>query len=89
MSSYLLTLVVKNDLDEKARKEIVASVTKQMGKVDKVDEWGIKDLAYPIKRQTKGHFVHFEFESDPSTISSLDKSLKVNEDILRYLLVRA
>lgn len=88
MNQYLLTLVLKNDLDEKARKELLESVSSKVGKIKKEDLWGVRDLAYPIKKQTKGFYIHLEFESDPSTISGLDKDLKVNEDVLRYLLVR-
>ena len=60
----------------------------QGGKVIKMDLWGARDLAYPIKRQTKGFFAHFEVEADPKNAKDLDKTLKVEEDILRYLLVR-
>ena len=82
MNNYYLTLVLKPDLDEKTKKEILGLVK------GKVDEWGSRDLAYPIKKQTKGYYIHFEFESDPKAIKDLDKSLKVEENIIRYLLVR-
>lgn len=92
MNNYYLTLVLKADLEEKDRKALLDSTVKRLtedeGKVEKEDLWGSKDLAYPIKRQNKGFYAHFEFESEPQTIFSLDKQLKVNEDVLRYLLVR-
>jgi len=58
------------------------------GKVVKEDFWGNKDLAYPIKRQSKGFYAHFEISADPKGAKGLDKTLKLEEDILRYLLVR-
>ncbi len=88
MNSYQLTVVVKNDLDEKARGELLAGVTKQFGKLNKEDLWGNRDLSYPILKQTKAFYAHYEFEADPSTIFSLDKSLKLDEDVIRYLLIR-
>ncbi len=88
MNSYLLTLVLKADLDEKARKELLELVKKKMSKVSKEDSWGSKDLAYPIKKQAKGFYVHFEFEGDPKVIKDLDKTLKVEDNILRFLLIR-
>lgn len=88
MNSYVLTLVLKPDLDEKARKEILDLVTKQFGKVSKEEIWGARDLSYPIKRQKKGYYAHYQFESAPDTIAGLDKSLKLEEDIIRYLLIR-
>ena len=93
MNSYLLTLVLKADLEEKDRKTLVDGLVKKLvgedGKVEKEDFWGNKDLAYSIKRQTKGFYAHFEISADPKNAKGLDKQLKLEEDILRYLLVRA
>lgn len=88
MNKYALTLVVKPDLDEKGRKEFVVDVKKKFGKLVKEEEWGIRDLAYPIQHQTKGYYIHFEFEAAPSTAPELDKFLKLEENLFRYLLVR-
>ncbi len=93
MNNYLLTLVLKSDMDEKGRKDLLDSVKKKIqgatGKITKEDIWGARDLSYPIKRQNKGYYIHFEFETDPQIAKTLDKNLKVEEDIIRYLLVRA
>ena len=79
-------------MDEKMRKELLDSMVKKLlgedGKVKKVDLWGERELVYPIKRQTKGFYAHFEIEADPKSAKGLDKTLKLEEDILRYLLVR-
>lgn len=92
MNQYLLTLVLKSDLEEKERKELLTSVTKRLlgedGKIEKEDLWGSKDLAYPIKKQSKGYYAHYEITADPKSAKDLDKQLRLEEDILRYLLVR-
>lgn len=92
MNNYYLTLVLKADLEERERKALLDSVTKKLlgeeGKIDKEDLWGNKDLAYPIKRQTKGYIAHYQIKADSKNAKTLDKILKVEEDILRYLLVR-
>lgn len=92
MNSYYLTLVVKSDLEEKEYKELLDSIIKKItgdeGKIKKEDLWGVRDLAYAIKKQTKGFFAHFELETDPKQAKNLDKTLKVEENILRYLLIR-
>ena len=67
---------------------MVGLVEKKFVKLTKKDLWGIKDLAYPIKHQSKGYYIHFEFEAEPASISALDKDLKMEEDILRYLIIR-
>ena len=100
MNNYYLTLVLKPGLEEKDRKALLDSVAKklagedpstgsgQAGKVEKEDLWGERDLAYPIQRQTKGFIAHYEIQADPKNAKGLDKLLKVEEYILRYLLVR-
>lgn len=92
MNSYYLTLVLNADLEEKMRKTLIDSMVKKLvgkdGKVEKEDFWGEKVLAYPIKRQTKGFVAHYEVTADPKNAKSIDKVLKVEENILRYLLVR-
>lgn len=92
MNSYYLTLVLKPDLEEKARKALLDSLTKRLtgedGKVTKEDLWGVKTLAYPINKQTSGYFAHFEISTDPKNAKGIDKNLKVEEDVLRYLLIR-
>lgn len=92
MNSYLLTFVLKPDLEEKERRALLDSIVKKVvadvGKVEKEDLWGVRDLAYPIKRQAKGYYAHYQISTDPKMVKGLDKSLKLEEDIIRYLLVR-
>lgn len=92
MNSYYLTLILKPDLKEEDRKTFLEGMKKKMtgesGKITKEDLWGNRDLSYPIKKQTKGYYIHFELETDPKIAKTIDKNLKVEEDIIRYLLVR-
>lgn len=85
---YNLTILIKNDLDEKTRDQLLSGVRKNLGEVKKEDPWGIRNLAYPISHQDKAFYAYFEFEADPKIIPSLDKQIKLNEDILRYLIIR-
>ncbi|OGE16192.1 30S ribosomal protein S6 [Candidatus Daviesbacteria bacterium RIFCSPHIGHO2_12_FULL_37_11] len=92
MNSYFLTLVLKPDLEEKTREELLGEIKKKLtmdnGKLTKDDMWGVRDLAYPIKKQAKGFYAHFEFDAEPGVIKGLDNSLKVEENVLRFLMVR-
>ncbi len=88
MSNYSLTLLIKNDLGEKERQELLDSLAKKFTKVEKEDLWGARDLAYPILKQDKAFYAYYEFQANPGDISSIDKMVKLNEDVLRYLLIR-
>jgi small subunit ribosomal protein S6 len=88
MNTYQLTMLINPDLEEKKRGDLLASVTKNFGKTLKEDLWGNKSLAYDINHQNKAFFAYYEFELEPVKISSLDKMVKLNEDIMRYLLLK-
>jgi len=92
VNSYYLTLVFKTELEEGKRKALLDSISKKVsgtdGKIVKEDLWGVRTLAYPIKRKTSGYYAHYEISADPKDIKDLDKTLRVEEDVLRYLLIR-
>lgn len=56
--------------------------------LDAVDEWGRKRLAYPINKETEGHYVLFDFTCGPSFPSELDRIYKITDGILRSLIVK-
>lgn len=88
MNNYQLTLVISNKLEEKERKGLLDSLSKKLGKVEKQDLWGVRGLSYPIKKHSAAFYAHYEFSTDPKEISSIDKMVKLNEDIIRYLLLK-
>ena len=88
MNSYLLTLVIKDSLKEEERKKLLASITEKFAKMEKEDLWGVKNLSYPIEHQERAYFAHFEFQADPKTVPPLEKQVRLNEDIIRHLLIR-
>lgn len=87
MQEYELVVVTQskgNDILGQVKK----LVENAKGKVDKVMEWGEKPLAYPIKKQTSASFFLLNLSSSPANISRLDGQLRINENILRHLLIR-
>jgi small subunit ribosomal protein S6 len=90
MRSYELIFIVQPDLDESAFNEVIDKVkswiTDSGGQVDKVDLWGKRKLAYPIKKQLEGHYVLFQTQLEPSFCSDLEHNLGLQEPIMRFLL---
>jgi small subunit ribosomal protein S6 len=86
MQNYMLTVLVKDSLDEKGRVALLDSIKKQFDSVQKEDLWGMRSLAYPIQHKDKAFYAHFEFAAEQNKISALDNSLKLNEDVIRSLL---
>jgi small subunit ribosomal protein S6 len=63
-------------------------VAENGGKVEKREYWGLRNLAYRIKKNRKGHYVLFNLEAPPAAVNELERNMRINEDVLRYLTVR-
>ena len=63
-------------------------IKKNGGNVEKVDRWGKRHLAYPVKKQADGNYVLINFEADPAVIKEIDRVMKIQDDILKHLIVK-
>jgi small subunit ribosomal protein S6 len=92
MTNYELTIVLPGKTTPAKKKAVVSRIEKLIttlkGKIGKLEDWGEKELSYKIKKNTTGVFLHFPIELDANIAKSLPAKLNVEEDIIRYLLVR-
>jgi len=92
MAFYENTIVAKQDLAEKEIKNIKDKYTdiinNTSGKVIKIEEWGLLNLANKIKNYKKGFYIHYKFEGNNNTLKEIDKKIKVDGGIIRYLTVK-
>ena len=92
MAFYENTLVAKQDLAEKELKNIKEKyneiINKASGKVVKIEEWGLLNLASKIKNYKKGFYIHFKFEGNKNTLHEIERKIKVDGSIIRYLTVK-
>jgi small subunit ribosomal protein S6 len=58
------------------------------GKVEKQEYWGLRGLAYRIKKNRKGHYVLLNINAPAGAVVELERQLKINEDVLRYITVK-
>ena len=63
-------------------------VTAGGGTVEKVDDWGKRKLAYPIQDLNDGHYILMHFSANPELPYELERNMKINENIMRYLVIR-
>ncbi|MBC93472.1 MAG: 30S ribosomal protein S6 [Rhodospirillaceae bacterium] len=63
-------------------------IQKDGGKIIDVEHWGLKNLAYRIKKNRKGHYVMLNIDSPVAAINELERNERLNEDVLRYLTLR-
>lgn len=92
MQSYELTVVISGKatpVKKKQAQEIVEKlVSINKGKIVKVDDWGEIGLAYKIAKNESGNFLHFHLELNPETVGGIDNKLRLEEDVLRFLLIK-
>lgn len=89
MTNYNLTILINNKVEDKAKTGLIDDLKKNFGNLVKEDLWGVRTLAYEIKHMDKAYFAHFEFESEPDSVITLDRNIRLNENIIRYLLVKS
>ncbi len=68
--------------------QFTAVVSEQGGAVKKKEYWGLKTLAYRIKKNRKGHYVLLNLDAPPAAVHEMERQMRINEDILRFLTVR-
>ncbi|RKU17593.1 30S ribosomal protein S6 [Candidatus Poribacteria bacterium] len=91
MNPYELLLIITPDHDENEAEALtnqVKGIIEGGGTLLKVDPWGKKRLAYPIRKRSEGYYVLYIFECVPSFVAELNQSLHVIEAILRYMVVQ-
>ncbi|MCC0629744.1 30S ribosomal protein S6 [Clostridioides sp. ES-S-0108-01] len=92
MRNYELVYVVKPNSDEEIREAILNKVKEVVatdGEIVKVDTWGTKKLAYPIAKFTEGFYVLVNFKSAVDVPKEIDRNLKINENVIRHMIVVA
>ena len=68
--------------------EFEGIITSGGGKILKKEYWGLKTLAYRIKKNRKGHYILFNIEADAATMDEYDRKLGLNEDVIRVLTIK-
>lgn len=90
-NAYETVIVISAKLGEDAITELVQKfkeLIEKNAKLDKVDEWGKRKLAYEINKESEGYYVLFEFTSETSFPAELDRIYKITDGILRSIIIK-
>ncbi|WP_330251638.1 30S ribosomal protein S6 [Nocardia sp. NBC_00565] len=92
MRHYEVMVILDPSLDERtvgpSLETMLSVVRTDGGKVDKVDIWGRRRLAYEIAKQAEGIYAVVDLTAEPATVSELDRQLGLNESVLRTKVLR-
>lgn len=89
MSLYECVFIARNDVTQQQVEGIVDSIANQLetdgGAMIKREYWGLRSLAYRIKKNRKGHYMLMGLDAKPAFVNEMERQLRLNEDILRFL----
>jgi len=92
LNHYELTMVLDPNIEEEGITNLldrVASIViKTNGEITETDRWGLRKLAYPIRKQEKGYYILLRLQADVALVGELEKSLKLANEVLRFMFIR-
>ena len=92
MPLYECVLIARNDVTQQQVEAVADAIATQLdaegGSVQKREYWGLRSLAYRIKKNRKGHYMLLGLDAKPASITEMERQLRINEDILRFMTIR-
>jgi len=92
MRMYETIYIVKPDLADDESKALHAKVQEIIGaangEIKKLEDWGMRKLAYPINKMSRGRYMYLRYDGSPELIAELERRLRLDERILRYQSVK-
>ena len=92
MALYEHVLIARQDISaqqaEALNDHLKALLEEQGGKVAKIEYWGLRNLAYRIKKNRKGHYSLLAIDAPAGAVKEMERQLSINEDVLRFLTVK-
>ncbi len=92
MPLYECVLIARNDVTQQQVEAVADQIATQLegegGAVQKREYWGLRSLAYRIKKNRKGHYMLLGLDAKPASLAEIERQLGLNEDILRHLSIR-
>jgi small subunit ribosomal protein S6 len=89
---YEVALIIRPEVEEEGQEALIEGVseilTSDGGEVQDVEKWGRRRLAYPIRKVQEGHYFFIQGQFSASVLPELERRIKLNEDILRHMVVR-
>jgi small subunit ribosomal protein S6 len=92
MALYESVFIARQDLSPAQVETLTGDVStilkKQGAQVTKTEQWGLRTLAYRIKKNKKGHYVLLNIDGPADSIQEMERTMRINEDVLRYMTIR-
>jgi len=91
MPFYECVIIARSDVTpqqvDALGEQVAALMAAEGGAVRKTEYWGLRTLAYRIKKNRKGHYLLLNIDAPPKAVAEMERQLRINEDVLRFLTV--
>ncbi|MEN3973747.1 30S ribosomal protein S6 [Emcibacter sp. SYSU 3D8] len=92
MAYYEHVLIARQDISSQAAdtlaEEFAGIIQNNGGSVTKTENWGLRTLAYRIKKNRKGHYIMMNIDAPPAAVAEMERLEKINEDVIRAMTIR-
>ena len=92
MAYYETIFIVRQDLSEKQVEDLTNDYSKILAdngaKVARTERWGLRTLAYKIRKNRKGHYVLMHIDGPSEAVAEMERNMRLSEDLLRYMTIR-
>lgn len=92
MPLYETTLIVRQDAPKadatKLGENFAKIITDNGGKIEKNEYWGLRNLAYIINKNRKGHYVFLAIDAEPPAVKEMERKIRLDENVIRHMTVR-
>jgi len=92
MNKYEMLYIVKNDISDEAKQEVVDKmaevITSNGGEIEGTDKWGTRKLAYPIDYKSEGYYVLVNFSAPANVPDELKRFIRITDELVRSMIIK-
>lgn len=92
MRKFETLILLSPELSAESREGILAALTgiieREGGKMVEVDQWGMRDLAYPVHKLMRGYYVRLVYEAPAPLVAELERNIRITDGIFKFLTVK-
>ncbi|WFS61344.1 30S ribosomal protein S6 [Pseudodesulfovibrio thermohalotolerans] len=91
-NNYETLVLLSPELAQEDRSSILDGLTgiieRDGGKMVETDDWGMRQLAYPVQKQTRGYYVRMVFEAPGALVAELERNIRITDGIFKFMTVK-
>ncbi|MBF0480827.1 MAG: 30S ribosomal protein S6 [Desulfovibrionaceae bacterium] len=92
MRKYETLVLLNPEMPAEASQTLIGGFTgiveRENGQILAVDDWGMKDLAYPVRKHLRGHYVRLEYSAAGNTVAELERIIRISDGVYKFITVQ-